>query len=173
MIESLPPAHRAVVAPVPKTILGCALVALPTFNDDGDLPPGVYQESLAAVLGRFGLGSQQRRAVASRLERIYRLAASTGQLARFVVFGSFVTAKAEPNDVDVVMLMENEFDLANVVTESRSLFEHLDAGVRFGASIFWSRRGGALGGEQAMIEHWQVRRDGGKRGIIEITSEEP
>jgi hypothetical protein len=41
---------------------------------------------------------------------IYALARSTGQLARFIIFGSFVTAKREPNDVDIFMLMEDAFD---------------------------------------------------------------
>jgi hypothetical protein len=34
--------------------------------------------------------------------------------------------------------------------------------------VFWTKRSGALGGEQAMIEYWQVRREGGRRGIVEI-----
>jgi hypothetical protein len=28
-----------------------------------------------------------------------------------------------------------------------------------------------MGGEQAMIEHWQIRREGGQRGIVEIVPE--
>jgi hypothetical protein len=57
------------------------------------------------VLERFGRGSVQRCAVADRLQRVYQLVISTGQLARFVVFGSFVTAKEEPNDVDIILIM--------------------------------------------------------------------
>jgi hypothetical protein len=38
-----------------------------------------------------------------------------------------------------------------------------------GASIFWLRRLAALDGEQAAIEHWQLKRNGRKRGIVEIT----
>ena len=98
----------------------------------------------------------------------YQLAASTAQLARFVVFGSFVTAKAEPNDLDVVLIMEDKFDLASVTNEAALVFQHMDAQAHFGASVFWTRRAGALGGEQAMIEYWQVRREGGRRGIVEI-----
>jgi hypothetical protein len=30
-----------------------------------------------------------------------------------------------------------------------------------------------MGGEQAMIEHWQIRREGGRRGIVEIIPEAP
>ena len=37
-----------------------------------------------------------------------------------------------------------------------------------GASIFWLRRMAALDGEEAAIEHWQIKRDGQKRGIEEV-----
>ena len=146
-------------------------MALPAFNQEGDLPPGVYRATLAEVLQRFGSGSVQRRAVADRLNRLYQLAVSTGQLARIVVFGSFVTAKHEPNDVDIVLLMEDTFDLAAVTGEAALVFQHLEAAAHFGASVFWTRRSGAIGGEQAMIEYWQVRREGGQRGIVEIVRE--
>jgi hypothetical protein len=143
-------------------------LALPAFNEEGDLPPGVHRATLTEVLERFGYGSAQRCAVADRLNRLYRLAASTGQLARFVVFGSFVTAEAEPNDVDIVLLMEDSFDLTSVTGEAALVFQHMEADAHFGASVFWVRRSGALGGEQAMVEYWQVRREGGHRGIVEI-----
>jgi hypothetical protein len=144
---------------------------LPAFNEEGDLPPGVHRATLQDVLERFGQGSVQRRAVAARLSRLYQLAVSTGHLARFVVFGSFVTAKADPNDVDVILLMEESFDLTAVTSEAALLFQHMEAEAHFGASVFWTKRSGALGGEQAMIEYWQVRREGGQRGIVEIVRE--
>jgi hypothetical protein len=61
---------------------------------------------------------------------------------------------------------------AQVSPDNALLFDHADADVYFGASVFWTRRFAAVGGEQAMIEFLQVRRDGGKRGIIEIVEEE-
>jgi predicted nucleotidyltransferase len=147
-------------------------VALPDFNEDGDLPPGVYRATVAETLKRFGEGSAGRRLVAGRLSRIYQLATSTGKVARFVVFGSFVTDKEQPNDVDIILLMEDSFDLASVTGEAAVVFEHMEADARFGASVFWTRRSGAIGGEQAMIEHFQIRREGGRRGIVEIVPEE-
>ena len=110
---------------------------LPFFNHNGDLPPGIYRATLSATLNRFGSGSLQRRLIAKRLERIYRLALSTGHLFRFVVFGSFITAKQEPNDVDVFMLMEDSFYLSKYTGEVRLLFfDHAGAQARFGASVF-------------------------------------
>lgn len=147
-------------------------MALPPFNRDGDLSPGVYTATLTEVLERFGHGSIRRRAVADRLRRVYQLAASTRKLARFIVFGSFVTSKSEPNDVDIVLLMEDTFDLAEISGEASLVFRHMEADARFGVSVFWTRRCGALGGEKAMVEYWQVRRDGGQRGIVEIVAEE-
>lgn len=146
-------------------------MALPAFNEDGDLPPGIHRATLVEVLERFGQGAFRRRIVADRLARVYQLAASTREVARFVVFGSFVTAKAEPNDVDIILLMEDGFDLTSVTGEAALVFQHMEAEACFGASVFWTRRGSAIGGEQAMIEYWQVRREGGQRGIVEIVSE--
>jgi hypothetical protein len=131
----------------------------------------VHPATLQEVLERFGLASVQRRAVAERLSRLYQLVASTGQLGRFVIFGSFVTAKTEPNDIDIVLLMEDTFDLTTVEGEAALVFEHMEGGTRFGASVFWARRSAALGGEQAMIEYWQLRRDGGQRGVVEVVPE--
>ena len=146
-------------------------MALPAFNEEGDLPPGVHRATLTEVLERFGQGSVQRCAVADRLQRVYQLVTSTGQLARFIVFGSFVTAKNEPNDVDVILLMEDTFDLASVTGEAALVFQHMEADAHFGASVFWTHRCGATGGEQAMVEYWQIRREGGQRGIVEIIPE--
>jgi hypothetical protein len=38
------------------------------------------------------------------------VASATGYLYRFTGFGSFVTAKPEPGDIDVFILMDDGFD---------------------------------------------------------------
>jgi predicted nucleotidyltransferase len=146
-------------------------VPLPSFNKTGDLPVGIHRASLHETVKRFGTKTNKRKALALRLERIHRLASETGQLARFIVFGSFVTAKPEPNDVDVFILMEDTFDVGQLSGEARLLFDHAAAQAHFGASIFWLRRLAALNGEQTTIEHWQIKRDGSQRGIVEIILE--
>lgn len=145
-------------------------MALPNFTDTGDLPIGVHKTSLSEVIARFGNDSTQRRRLSLRLDRIYQIATQTGMLARFVVFGSFVTEKFEPNDVDVFMVMNDNFDIRSLAGEARLLFDHGTAQGHFGCSVFWIRRFAALGGEEAAISDWQIKRDGTERGIIEITS---
>ncbi len=146
---------------------------LPPFTASGDLPPGVYRVTLREALERFGRSSLQRRSVAQRLECIYRVAQATGHLARFVVFGSFVTSKVAPNDVDVFLVMEDTFDATHLTGEASLLFDHAAAQAYFGGSVFWLRRLAALGGEQSAIEDWQMTRAGSRRGIIEIVLEVP
>jgi hypothetical protein len=142
--------------------------AWPEFNDRGDLPQDIHAATLAEVVRRFGTTPNRRMVIARRLERIYALARSTGHLARFIVFGSFITAKPEPNDVDIFLLMEDSFDVRQVSPGARLVFDHTAAQNLLGASVFWIRRVAALGGEEAAIGHWQIKRDGGRRGIMEV-----
>jgi len=146
-------------------------VPLPPLSQTGELPPGVHKATLVEVLDRFGGGTLRRRIAAQRLERIYHLALSTGHLVRFVVFGSFVTAKSEPNDVDVFLMMEDAFEFRHLTGLSCLLFDHPAAQAHLGASVFWLRRVAAMGGEEAAVEYWQARREGGLRGIVEIIEE--
>lgn len=143
-------------------------MALPEFNAEGELPLGVHRASLGEVVARFGTSTAVRQEVARRLVRVYNVASGTGLLLRFVVFGSFITAKPEPNDVDVFLLLDDSFVGRRFTGDAALLFDHLRAHDTFGASVFCSTRGGILGTEQDLIEYWQIKRDGSFRGIVEI-----
>ena len=106
-----------------------------------------------------------------RLSRIYQLAVGTGHVRRFVVFGSFVTDKPEPNDVDIFIVMDDDFDFSSTSGETRLLFEHGSAQSHFGASVFWLRQLAAYNGEDAAIADWKIKRDGTERGIVEIKTD--
>ncbi|MGA9997306.1 MAG: hypothetical protein WBP93_17950 [Pyrinomonadaceae bacterium] len=142
----------------------------PEFNEHGDLPVGIYQATLAEVIEHFGRSSLQRQRVAQRLIRIYDLAHATGLVARFIIYGSFVTSKSSPNDVDIFLLMDDAFDKNQTFDEVNALFDHMTTEVNTGASVFWMRRLSILDSEQELIEHWQIRRDKFKRGIVEVIS---
>ncbi|MCP4360610.1 MAG: hypothetical protein GY796_21590 [Chloroflexi bacterium] len=142
------------------------------FNEHGDLPPGIYQASLSDVLAHFGEQTPTRRILGQRLERIYHLTVQTSHLARFIIFGSFVTDKPNPGNVDVFILMENSFNAGKLDSETRMVFDHVYTQNAMGASIFWIRRLAALGGKTATIAHWQMKRDGTERGIVEVIADD-
>ena len=75
----------------------------------------------------------------ARLERIYQIAKDTGNLQQLIIFGSYITAKPEPNDVDVVIIFNDDFDLTVWSEEVKRLLNHQQAENEFGASIFWIR----------------------------------
>jgi len=146
-------------------------LALPPLTEVGELPEGVHPAPLSEVRARFGVGSVRRTALILRLERIYRVAQATGHLARFLVFGSFVTSKPEPQDVDLFLVMTDTFDASELMGDMRLLFDHSAAQAHFGASVFWIRRRAAWPDERVAVEFWQVKRGGGRRGIVEIIRE--
>ena len=88
------------------------------------------------------------------------------------MFGSFVTAKPDPGDVDIFMLMEDSFDSNQVRGEAAIIFDHLAVQNVEGASVFWIRRLAAIGGEQEVLEHWQIKRDKTRCGIVEVISDD-
>ncbi|HYU68152.1 MAG TPA: hypothetical protein VEL09_02340 [Burkholderiales bacterium] len=142
---------------------------IPSFAETGDLPQGVHHASLREVLEHFAQSTSRRKIVGMRLARVYELAAATGGMKRFIVFGSFVTAKPDPNDIDIFLMMHDTFDLTQVTGEARLVFDHAAAQAHFGASIFWLRQLAALSNEQESILSWQIKRDGGRRGIVQVT----
>ena len=140
----------------------------PAFDNNGDLPIGIHQATLTETLQHFGTGTPQRELVGRQLERIFLLANRTGQVARFIVFGSFVTAKPSPGDVDVFLLMEDSFDVAQVHGEAALVFDLQKAQDVLGASIFWIRKQIIFSNEQEIVEGWQIKRNESRRGIVEV-----
>ena len=147
---------------------------LPEFNELGDLPVGIHRATLAEVVERFGQHTLQRQLVTKRLLRIYGLAQATGKLLRLVIFGSYITGKLNPNDVDIILLMQDDLDEQDYDPAVFPLFDHPRAHREFGASLF-AIRPGFIVGETAdeFIAHWQIKRDLGQRGIVEIVEEQP
>ena len=80
---------------------------------------------------------------------------------------------AAPNDVDVFLLMDDDFDASSLRGDAAVAFDHPRAQVSLGASVFWMRRIAATAGEEAVVEDWQIKRDGTRRGIVEVVGDDP
>jgi hypothetical protein len=145
---------------------------LPAFDSRGDLPVGVHRATLAEVTARFGHGTPQREFVTSRLVRVYELAQRTRKLERFIIFGSYVTTKSDPNDVDIILVMADDFTEYDYDPVLFPIFEHLRAQQELGASIFAVRPGLVVGETvNDFIAYWQIKRDKSQHGIVEVILE--
>jgi predicted nucleotidyltransferase len=142
---------------------------LPDFNEVGDLPEGVHRATVDEVAARFGGQSARRHPITERLLRIHQTAAATGKLDRLIIFGSYVSNKQSPNDVDIVLVMRDDFELADCDAETGKLFEHGQAEIEFEASVFWIRPALLVSDTlDEFIAYWQIKRDGARRGIVEV-----
>lgn len=67
------------------------------------------------------------------------------------VFGSFVTAKLDPNDIDVFLVMSDDFDFGRLSLPQKLVFESAAAQAKFGASVFWVRGAAAYPSVEELI----------------------
>ena len=95
---------------------------LPEFNQDGNLSEGVHRATEAEVISRFATTSARRKWLSERLRDLLKTAKSTGKLERVFLWGSFVTSKESPNDLDVLLVMAADFDLEQTPGNCRDLF---------------------------------------------------
>lgn len=81
---------------------------IPALQENGLLPPGLYIASLDEIWERFGCISERRRILFERLRIFVELARHVEALRMFVG-GSYITAKTNPGDVDVVIWIGDKF----------------------------------------------------------------
>jgi len=83
-------------------------MSLPIFQENGLLPAGLYAADMSEIEERFGARTKRRKELFERLQHFLELAKHCGAL-RILVNGSFVTARSEPGDVDVVIWLDERF----------------------------------------------------------------
>lgn len=142
---------------------------LPAFDDQGDLPPGIHRATLAEISACFSTDSPQRQTATATLRHLHHLVQATGKLDHFLIFGSYVTAKPAPNDIDIFLIMAEDFEIDDYTGETRAVFSHEQAQHHFGASIFWATRASSPGVLDELIRAWQTKRDQTQHGIVEVT----
>ncbi|HJY83002.1 MAG TPA: hypothetical protein VKK81_18205 [Candidatus Binatia bacterium] len=141
---------------------------LPAFNGHGNLPEGIHPATEEEVFARFAAFSVRRRWLGERLRDLITTAKTTGKLARLILWGSFVTAKESPNDLDLLLVMNADFDLAEIPEETRALFDHTQARLRFHADVFWTKMSMDPGILNVWLDTYQVGKDFTRRGIVEV-----
>ena len=96
-------------------------MGLPALDNEGYLPEGVHNCTLEEVRARFGsfTTSDYRIMLCDKLLFLIAEAQATGLLKEVIIDGSFVTAKAQPNDVDLILVLTDAPDLGDRWLELR------------------------------------------------------
>src|SRR6266545_4725586 len=89
-------------------------MAIPRFNEHGLLPEGIHDCTLAEIEARFGgfQTSDRRPQLWGRFKEFLREVKACGMVVVILVNGSFVTAKPDPNDIDLILLVPAAHDFA-------------------------------------------------------------
>ena len=71
---------------------------MPPFNEQGYLPPGVYEIRWQELMERFATSTGRQRIVTGLAAALRKLAIAG--CTRVIIGGSFISAKVEPRDFD-------------------------------------------------------------------------
>lgn len=144
---------------------------IPTLNNDGFLPPGVFDCTLPELRERFGKfqGSDHRLRLFARLEELFEAMQRSGLFKALLVDGSFVTAKLAPNDIDLVAVLllghdfERDLPMSEYALVSRFMLRR-----RFGFDVLIAERGSPL--HDAYVDFFSRVRDNPdmRKGLLRV-----
>ena len=95
---------------------------LPQLNVDGYLPPGIYFVELDEVLAQFGASIPTRQRQGNLLRLIVGSARKYPTIKRVLLWGSFVSAKPEPGDLDYSIVVDPRHSTTTIAPEDRRFF---------------------------------------------------
>ena len=141
---------------------------IPDFTPSGLLPPGIHVTSWEEFAGRFCVfkRSDQRLRIGARLQNLFDECRRSGIVIRFVVAGSFVTAKDEPNDFDSIVILD-----ASILDQPLPPFQYNLVSKKMAQKMFKGDVFPVFDNSNSIsdvFEFFQTTRDGKKIGIVEI-----
>lgn len=86
---------------------------IPDFLANGFLPDGVHECTIDEIVDRFGrfVESDRRPSLSRELQEYLGDLRSSGVGKYLIVDGSYATSKAQPGDVDLLLVLRDEVDL--------------------------------------------------------------
>jgi len=139
-----------------------------SFDQFGNLPPGIHLLSLEEIRAEFGQAISRRQWLMQQFENIIQIAQRTGKLKRLFLWGSFVSSKPVPNDIDILLVLDSDFSDEYISPESLYILDHEQAKLRFQADIFWIRENISPEIFNLLLETYQKDREQRPRGIVEV-----
>ncbi len=144
---------------------------IPDFDQNGLLPVGVFDCTLLEIRKPFGSfrQSDRRPRLFLRLEELVAAMTRSGLFEAILLDGSFVTATAAPNDIDLIAVLppghdfERELSISDYALVSRSMLKR-----RFGFDVVLAKRDSAL--YDAYIEFFSRVREGPhlRKGLLRL-----
>jgi hypothetical protein len=87
-------------------------MAIPDLNDNGLLPEGIHEASESELFERFRYfrSTTRRLELSSKLKTYLEEIRESRLHIEVLVDGSFVTSKDDPNDIDLILILPEDFN---------------------------------------------------------------
>ena len=136
---------------------------VPEFNKYGNLPAGIYESSLTCIEKRFGLNSKKRISLFKNFHNFLELITPfKTNIKRLILFGSFVTSKENPEDIDCILIIENGFrftsEIGDKIDCSKTLF-NIDLILHEEKNVYQL---------QSWINHFSKDKELKPKGLVEV-----
>ena len=124
--------------------------------------------TLAEIRRQYGESTPRRQFLCGRLQTVIQLLSATGALRRLYLFGSFVTVKPTPRDLDCLAVMAIGFSTATLSSPLLEVFRHDLCRLYYHTDVFWVTE--AVGKEHidAMLQVFSRDRHGLPQPIVEV-----
>ena len=143
---------------------------IPDLTLEGLLPVGIHECTLAEVKERFGRYSLPpvRHDLTEKLAEFLSAARARNVVVWVAVDGSYVTHKAEPGDIDLVVVVRADFDLADQrLPVDYNLTSKRRVKQRYGFDVLVANEGTT--NLEDHLTFFQRTRDGRPKGILKVT----
>jgi hypothetical protein len=144
---------------------------IPPLNEYECLPEGIHDGTMEEAAGRFGVfqTTDRRLQLGAKFTEFMRELKACDFIEAVLVDGSFVTGTAEPNDIDLVLVVAPSYDLStDLPPVAYNLLAHHRVQRRFGFDIVVVKND-SENLEQAVAFFQQIKqRPDLKKGILRI-----
>lgn len=117
-------------------------MAIPALNADGFLPEGVHDCTTTELRERFGQfqRTDHRCRLIERFDAYFKDAKASGVVIAIIVNGSFVTAKDNPGDIDLIVVARQVLP-ANLRPQEYNVLSRRHVRRNFGMDILLAHEG--------------------------------
>ena len=143
----------------------------PDFDENGNLPPGVYEVSLQDIGIRFTWTDRRKKLFEGLKLAIDNL--TKANVKKVWIDGSFVTSKDDPNDIDGCWQYDKDVNADKLDPVFLDMYPPREAmKIKYGVDFLIS---GVLTSDSpgnTIEEFFQIDRDGNKKGILLLVNME-
>jgi hypothetical protein len=108
---------------------------IPHFYDGKNLPEGLHRATIHEVITHFG-NSARRAALCTSLQNIIATAQNC-HFRKIILFGSFISSKNDPGDIDLFWTLPPETDTDQIAPACKQLINPQTSQALFSCDVFW------------------------------------